>query len=166
MQLSSLRYDAFKGHRKAWEKCGILHRDISGNNVMLDRWGHGVLNDWDLARRREEMDQAPHTHVRTGTWYFVSTLLLMKPGKRHDVHDGLESFVLLVLFHVLSSLEHSRSEDLGVTIFEIFERSRRTAEGYYIGGREKNAIFADEDVCIECFQIKDNTPPRLVTESF
>ena len=34
---------------EAYEKAGLLHRDLSIGNVMLTREGRGILNDWDHA---------------------------------------------------------------------------------------------------------------------
>ena len=41
---------------EAARKCGILHRDISLGNIMIDADGCGILNDWDHSR---ELPQDP-----------------------------------------------------------------------------------------------------------
>jgi hypothetical protein len=50
-------------HQDAYELCGILHRDVSGKNVLMGL-NCGVLNDWDLAKRMDS-DQGPRPHERT-----------------------------------------------------------------------------------------------------
>ena len=49
------------GHKDAWEKAKILHRDISVNNILIDIESpidtpHGFLNDWDMSEYMEDME--------------------------------------------------------------------------------------------------------------
>lgn len=37
-------------HREAHEHAHVLHRDISPNNIMIDKNGRGILVDWDLSK--------------------------------------------------------------------------------------------------------------------
>ena len=46
----------FIAHKEAYLKVGILHRDISDNNVMIDDNGRGILTDWELAIRVKARD--------------------------------------------------------------------------------------------------------------
>jgi len=39
-----------RAHEEAY-KYGVLHRDISDNNVRITANGDGILTDWDLAIR-------------------------------------------------------------------------------------------------------------------
>ncbi|KAG6846281.1 hypothetical protein H0H93_014878 [Arthromyces matolae] len=44
---------AFTAHRQAYERCEIIHRDISDNNIMITASGGGILNDWDMAKKKK-----------------------------------------------------------------------------------------------------------------
>ena len=53
-------------HRDAYEKCNIVHRDVSARNVMMTENDRGILNDWDLAKRfSEDAAQSVRQHERT-----------------------------------------------------------------------------------------------------
>ena len=47
------------------EKAGILHRDISFNNIMLNEDGKVVVNDWDHAGKVHRDPGKPHKTFRT-----------------------------------------------------------------------------------------------------
>ena len=56
--------DICAGHREAWTKAKIIHRDLSDGNVLIlinqevAEAGHrGMLIDWDLCKYKEDMDQ-------------------------------------------------------------------------------------------------------------
>ncbi|TGZ81932.1 hypothetical protein EX30DRAFT_239918 [Ascodesmis nigricans] len=95
--------DAIRGHRSLLTNAGILHRDISINNIMMTRPSHprpdgfhGFLIDLDLAVRvdRKKASGAPD---RTGTYEFLSLdLLKAKPG--HYFHDDLQSFYFVLIW--------------------------------------------------------------------
>ena len=43
-------------HKDAWTRAKILHRDISAENILIDVLdGRGFLNDWDLAKLRDDL---------------------------------------------------------------------------------------------------------------
>ena len=43
-------------HWEAYDEKGVLHRDISASNIMIDaKTGKGLLVDWDLSKYREEL---------------------------------------------------------------------------------------------------------------
>jgi serine/threonine protein kinase len=84
---------------------GILHRDISIENIMVRRRGgevHGVLNDFDLALdlRTEHDAEKSRKHI-TGTRLFMSCELL--DPKCQEVHSGrhdLESLFWVVIWFI------------------------------------------------------------------
>ncbi|KAF8871381.1 hypothetical protein CPB84DRAFT_1800893 [Gymnopilus junonius] len=83
-------HDALIAHQDAYEKCKILHRDISGKNILLTQDGGGILNDWDLAKTVEAIGDGARQQFRSGTWQFMAADLLQHPTKRHTVEDDLE----------------------------------------------------------------------------
>ncbi|KAL1633268.1 hypothetical protein SLS58_011157 [Diplodia intermedia] len=85
-----------KGHESLVAKAGILHRDISIGNVMLnDAEDDGFLIDVDLAIKmdREEASGAPS---KTGTKVFMA-IGALKGDPHLDLHDK-ESFFWLLLW--------------------------------------------------------------------
>ena len=38
------------GHTNALDIAKVLHRDLSGDNILIDKDGNGFLTDWDLCR--------------------------------------------------------------------------------------------------------------------
>ncbi len=52
-------------HEDAYIKCGLLHRDISASNILIDENGNGILNDWDYARTVEGIESGPRQQDRT-----------------------------------------------------------------------------------------------------
>ncbi|KAF9465123.1 hypothetical protein BDZ94DRAFT_1189655 [Collybia nuda] len=152
-------YDAFIAHKEAYEKCSILHRDISAKNVMMKENGSGFLNDWDLAKRVTQGEkQAPRDHERTGTWQFISTLNLLKPGKFHNVQDDMESFFHLVLYHGIKYLHHTPLPNARATMVTIFDECSVDPNGTYRGGEAKLAMFTNRRHISTEFEFIDNTP--------
>ncbi|TFK59481.1 hypothetical protein BDN72DRAFT_738009, partial [Pluteus cervinus] len=107
--------DAVNGHWNLWN-IGILHRDISLNNVLFGReyaktidpldpkikeGYRGVIIDLDLAIwiSRTESNR---NDVRTGTKIFQSIKVLLGRGWPHDFLDDLESFCLLLAWVLLT----------------------------------------------------------------
>ncbi|KAJ3491198.1 hypothetical protein NLI96_g874 [Meripilus lineatus] len=99
--------DAVQAHKQAWD-AGVLHRDISCGNILILRDGsdmRGILNDWDMCKHKCTGDGRDNPAFRSGTWLFMSALLLKFPDKPHQLSDDIESFVhvinwLILRFHV------------------------------------------------------------------
>ena len=91
--LTALR-DAIKAHRSLYMKGGILHRDISENNIIITdpakaKGFTGMLIDLDLAKLLGSgRSGARH---RTGTVEFmpIQVLQLIEPTYRHDLESIL-----------------------------------------------------------------------------
>ena len=138
-------------HKAAWEKAGVLHRDISSGNILITEDGRGLLNDWDMCKYKGEgaNPQSPafrsvrfpeHTCYHfvylvnfQGTWPFMSALLLRCPEKPHQVSDDVESFVHVINWLTLRYQVISAPETIDHSL-KMYDDYRRTEAGFDIGG--------------------------------
>ncbi|KAF4579739.1 Fungal-type protein kinase domain-containing protein [Pleurotus pulmonarius] len=135
-------YDAFKGHRQAYERCNILHQDISGGNILIVD-NNGLLSDWDLAEDVSEIKGGAQDRERTGTWTFMSAALLQEPYKQHTVRDDLESFFWVVLYHGLHYVPNSLFQAIETIMSSIFDYYDFTApDGIARGGVVKMGVIS------------------------
>ncbi|KZT18272.1 hypothetical protein NEOLEDRAFT_1033452, partial [Neolentinus lepideus HHB14362 ss-1] len=97
--------DILVAHKEAYEKAGILHRDLSFHNIVLigdENNERGILIDWDLSRSLKSLDEEnARVRGRTGTWQFISHALLQHPTKKHAIEDDLESSFWILLWALL-----------------------------------------------------------------
>ncbi|PIL24565.1 hypothetical protein GSI_12449 [Ganoderma sinense ZZ0214-1] len=137
-ELSAIFVDALRGHRKAWDLAGVLHRDISVGNIMIltheDRTRSGFLIDWDLSRLQCELGKGPVEPDRTGTWQFRSALSLRYPRKPYRRSDDIESFIHAYIY--LLEIE------------TVFEGASRVG-GIKIGGTHKIKMLRRGDLGFE-----------------
>ena len=70
--LSRILVETFvSGHQEA-VVAGVLHRDVSANNILIDiKTGRGLLNDWDMAKYLRELKDGPTQHSRSVSHYAV-----------------------------------------------------------------------------------------------
>ncbi|KAA1467253.1 hypothetical protein DENSPDRAFT_847428 [Dentipellis sp. KUC8613] len=102
-ELVQVAHDALVAHSDAFSRAKILHRDISGGNVLIVRDGNtsrGILIDWDMSKGTEALEKA-RRKWRTGTWRFISAAILKKKDKVHRYWDDLESFDHVITYHIL-----------------------------------------------------------------
>ncbi|KZT19666.1 hypothetical protein NEOLEDRAFT_1077449, partial [Neolentinus lepideus HHB14362 ss-1] len=136
-------------HKAAFEKAGILHRDLSFHNTVLIGDGddeRGILIDWDLSRSLTSVDTGDaRVRGRTGTWQFISHALLQHPTKKHSIEDDLESsfWTLLwtLLHYVPSNLQTIELVHVMGRVFD--ECSWNFPCGYYEGGTAKQLVFTN-----------------------
>ncbi|KAJ4478111.1 protein kinase [Lentinula aciculospora] len=99
--LAQVFYDILQIHQWLYECAGILHRDLSFGNIMFRRKNgkvYGVLNDFDLSSRVQDMDNGPTSNQRTGTKPFMSRDLLdLKWKGGHFYRHDLESLFYIIL---------------------------------------------------------------------
>ncbi|TFY78117.1 hypothetical protein EWM64_g5894 [Hericium alpestre] len=112
-ELRSLEYfksiflDFVRCHRVVYETAGVLHRDLSVNNLMFRLHPKykvcGLLNDWDLSETVS--NETPHlrntgatARHRTGTAPFMALDLLLDNPPRHLYRHDLESFVYVLVW--------------------------------------------------------------------
>ncbi|KAJ4472347.1 protein kinase [Lentinula aciculospora] len=94
-------YDIVQIHQWLYECAGILHRDLSSGNIMVRREEgkiYGVLNDFDLSSRVQDMGKGPTSNQRTGTRPFMSPDLLNPNWEGgHFFRHDLESIFYIIL---------------------------------------------------------------------
>ncbi|KAF8072159.1 hypothetical protein FPV67DRAFT_1667596 [Lyophyllum atratum] len=128
---------------QAYELCKVIHRDISAYNILITDKGEGILNDWDLAiYEKDIIENLPRRHERTGTWQFMSCLLLQNRHKAHTIQDDIESFFHIILYHSIRYLRRNRLPEVRDMLSEIFD------DVYH---REEYLPFED-------FQLTKNVP--------
>ncbi|KAH8743581.1 hypothetical protein F5883DRAFT_40734 [Diaporthe sp. PMI_573] len=88
--------DCIEGHESLRRKAGLLHRDISLNNLMIDKDNRGFLIDLDLAINEQRVGTSG-AKGKTGTWAFMAIGALQ--GEQHSFMHDLESF-FWVLFWI------------------------------------------------------------------
>ena len=98
-------------HRVVYKRAGILHRDLSINNVMFgvrSEKPYGILIDWDLAidvKPREDGGDGESSRYRTGTGPFMAIdLLRLKMGPPHYYRHDFESFFYTLLWSACTFL--------------------------------------------------------------
>jgi len=88
--------DCIEGHESLRQKAGLLHRDISINNLMVGNDNRGFLIDLDLAIYEQRL-LALGVNGKTGTRAFMAIGALL--GEQHSFMHDLESF-FWVLFWI------------------------------------------------------------------
>ncbi|KAF8971763.1 hypothetical protein BDZ97DRAFT_2025280 [Flammula alnicola] len=91
--------DAIAGHQNLLN-IGILHRDVSINNILIGKPGsppgnRGILIDLDMAVRINVAERSVQADFRTGTRAFQSPNVIQSCGRTNmtqDYLDDLESF--------------------------------------------------------------------------
>ncbi|KAH8096873.1 hypothetical protein BXZ70DRAFT_1065939 [Cristinia sonorae] len=148
-ELCFVMYDALLGHQSAWENGDVLHRDVSVNNILIhdridpetkEHYVVGVLNDWDMSKTRKELEDVPTRGNRSGTWSFMSGLLMTYPRKPFELSDDLESFVHVFLWLALRFHTHDlfgRPGELLAIVKHYFEISYPEEDGIVCGSSEK-----------------------------
>nr|VWO95306.1 Cytochrome P450 monooxygenase AKT7 (EC (AK-toxin biosynthesis protein 7) [Ganoderma boninense] len=108
-QLMLVMHDCLQAHSEAF-KIGIIHRDISGGNVLLykDKKGawRGLLTDWELSKDFRK-DSKPRQLGRTGTLQFSAVRILDDPSKTVCVTDEIECFFHVLIYFAVRFLQHN-----------------------------------------------------------
>ncbi|KAI0739872.1 hypothetical protein C8Q80DRAFT_200739 [Daedaleopsis nitida] len=153
--LVSIVYDCMIAHRMAVEKTSILHRDISGGNILIlpviktktnpvsgiTQTGVvlvGILTDWELSKDispKPGKRRVARQPARTGTWQFMSVALLNEARRAVGISDELESLFYVIVYYGTRYLP-SNCLDVGAYIEQLFD-AHVVQNGRYESGAMK-----------------------------
>ncbi|KZT04694.1 uncharacterized protein LAESUDRAFT_760981, partial [Laetiporus sulphureus 93-53] len=138
-----------RAHCEAWEKCGLLQRDMSPYNMVFDevdprdlpkdepRRIEALLIDWHLAKSKDELKSG----AKRGTWQFISARLLRNSTAQNEVSDDLESVILIIEWMSLRFHDHQCEVDrvgwLKEHVLKFFEFRDYDFGNHHVGGGEK-----------------------------
>ncbi|KAI0641672.1 hypothetical protein C8Q79DRAFT_1014100 [Trametes meyenii] len=167
-QLVSIIYDCVSAHRDAMAKARIMHRDVSGGNILIlpnamvhpqtgqpmIKWT-GILADWELSKPVHDKSTAPRARQpeRTGTWQFMSVGTLSEHTKIIGPPDELESFFHVTLYYAIRYLR-SNCVDVGGFIEDFFD-SYTVTDKVYSCGTLKETVMAEKGRLLRTCTSKD-----------
>ncbi|KAH8102088.1 hypothetical protein BXZ70DRAFT_1016220 [Cristinia sonorae] len=138
----------------AAKKADVLHRDVSAGNVMLNKNGQGVLNDWDHAVVLN-VGRASAA-LRTGTWQFISILLGQNPLKIHNILDDVESCFWVLLYQAIHHMPCPNTSGKHLKMFD--ECKRRHIGKVFLetgwNGKRHYLSYPSGSVQFECMLLK------------
>ena len=73
IQLDPANLCYFLAHQGA-HKAGILHRDFSVGNIIIDSGGNGWLIDWDLSKPLSAICETPRNVTRTVRFFIPPSI--------------------------------------------------------------------------------------------
>ncbi|RDX46913.1 hypothetical protein OH76DRAFT_1385925 [Lentinus brumalis] len=166
-QLVTVVKDCVIAHYNAYQKLLLLHRDISGGNVLIyprlvetsdGRFKveyTGILADWEMAKETTVLD--PRQPERTGTWQYMSVALL-SGDKAVEVCDELESFFYVLLYNATRYLL-SRLPDITIANYldEFFDQYGWGDGRYVCGDKKKITIATGELEVAHTVRLKFNS---------
>ncbi|TFY66858.1 hypothetical protein EVG20_g4238 [Dentipellis fragilis] len=161
-ELCRVILDALIALGEACSRAKVLHRDISGGNVLITEDGRGVLIDWDLSKEVKE-GSTPRRDWRTGTWRFIS-IALLRQKRRKEVHehcDDLESILWLVTYYALRYQPAVAAYFIGfeTSLDTIFDQAVEDKDGEVYGGDGKDSYLGGSILKSE--DLNECLPPSL-----
>ncbi|KAI9061471.1 hypothetical protein FKP32DRAFT_1594454 [Trametes sanguinea] len=152
-QLLQVIADCVYAHKQAVVKANVMHRDISGGNILIlprarvnpktgqrfMKWT-GLLVDWELSKPTGK-PALPHPRQpeRTGTWQFMSSAVLSDHKKDIEISDELESFFHVTLYYAVRYLK-SNCTDVGGFIEGYFDTYTVEKDTYKCGEKKARAM--------------------------
>ncbi|CAL1715122.1 unnamed protein product [Somion occarium] len=131
---------AFQAHESAWVKAGILHHDISDNNMLIIHVNgkkRGLLIDWDLCKYASELqERKPLRQNASGTWAFTCAVRLHYPKKFLELADDIEAFVHVIIWCALRYHRHSllrNPGDFALVVHQLFFDCTCSSDGLLYG---------------------------------
>ncbi|KAI9058413.1 hypothetical protein FKP32DRAFT_1761868 [Trametes sanguinea] len=105
-QLLQIVYDCVSGHEEAVVKAHIMHRDISGGNILI--------------LPKVIFDAEDGTYNMKWTGQFMSVAVLNNHSKKLEISDELEAFFHVTLYYAVRYLK-SNCSDVGAFIENYFD---------------------------------------------
>ncbi|KAI9430286.1 hypothetical protein H4582DRAFT_2087211 [Lactarius indigo] len=148
---------ALIAHRDAYNKCRILHRDISPNNILLTECSNfegGMLIDWDLCKMVDPDDPSAggaRQSTCTGTWQFMAADLIGNPKINqtfiHDIESAFFVLLWMATHYVQAELQTDHLSGLVNSVFhpQIFGSSGGPGKIMFMRGEEEldGLVFRD-----------------------
>lgn len=163
--LVSVMMCALTAHRDAWERAGVMHRDVSAANILIvdPVKGLGILNDWDLCKYDVELQGGATQDDRSGTWPFMSAMFLRYPGKKpYELSDDLESFVHILNWFCLRYHPHNCLTDLQTHVEYVYHGMEIDSKQHIvIGGHQKLRFLKSGQLFVE---LSDASPLKTLVE--
>ncbi len=97
---------------------GIVHRDISAGNVLIDTEGRIKLTDFGIARMRTDKTSASDKQALKGTFSYMAPELLrmVEPGPKSDLYS-----CAVLLHELLTGKNEFHAPDLASTAWSVLE---------------------------------------------
>ncbi|KAI0333041.1 hypothetical protein GY45DRAFT_1320339 [Cubamyces sp. BRFM 1775] len=165
---------SISAHGEAYERKGLIHRDISAGNILIcpqlvrsedgtvEEIATPLLADWELAKRVNDPDEKARQPDRTGTWQFMSASALSHPAKRILVQDDMESFFHLLVYYAIRFLPHNCA-DVG-RFMDLYFDGHEDLNGVVYGGEKKLNTMVHGKLTVHegtplCFHLPRQDPP-------
>nr|VWO95670.1 Uncharacterized protein [Ganoderma boninense] len=154
-QLAQIISDCLSTHHlvATGESLGILHRDITDDNILIfpkvETHGNvrklvwkGILADWEISKpiTNDGMSRARQPE-RTGNWQFMSVRLLNTPGPV-NISDDLESLLLILIYYAVRYLQSTIAHNADVATFldQCFDCYTINSDLVLCGERKSNIV--------------------------
>ncbi|KAF5371807.1 hypothetical protein D9758_003396 [Tetrapyrgos nigripes] len=128
--------DALTAHKDAFDKAGLLHRDVSIGNIIVMGNGRGLLVDWEFSKPKDQLESQGRQLERTGTWQFISVALLQARVPFHTLQDDLESFLHVTGWTSICHIKNNLTPDKLVSSLRSYDEIEPEG-GTILGGRQK-----------------------------
>ncbi|KAI0808324.1 hypothetical protein C8Q74DRAFT_1232805 [Fomes fomentarius] len=181
-QLVQVVGDCIEAHADAYEKCKLIHHDISSGNLLilpvLARtpgeadlrvvWT-GILSDWEISKPVAESGDAGRARKsqRTGTLKYMASALLEDKYHIVGIPDEIESFFLVLFYNALRYLPHNLHGSVSYLIAFYFDVDM-LQNGELVGGMGRGTLcrhaqFGDSDRLL-VFGGKSSMPLNIILQ--
>lgn len=134
--------DALTAHQEAYNCLGLLHRNISMENIGVTSEGRGLLMGWECCPLKSH---DALLEIQMGNIPFMSGALLDQStlDKRHVLADDLESFLHVMMYTIARYLPNTMDIEKKNALLQIFDEEYVIDKGgRAIGGSRKRECLA------------------------